>query len=319
MIAYIVRRLGQSVFVIIAVSLFVFLAVHLLPGDPALLYLSRTQLNSISQEDLDQIREEYGLNDNILIQYGHWVEGAVARGDFGESLFFRDSVGSLIAQRLPTTLYLGILAMIIQSLLGMAAGTLAALRRGTWLDSLLTALANIGITIPAFLLGIILIYVFAYKLGWFPINGFTSPLDDFWLSVRQTVLPVLCLIVFGVAAETRLTRSSMLEVTRQDYVRSAVSRGLTERAVTMRHILKNGIIPTISFKGIAFAGMLGGAVFEETVFGINGIGRLAAQAVQQKDYAIVQAICLLTTVIVVVVNLIIDVSYGWLDPRVRYS
>jgi len=319
MTAYILRRLGQGLVVIIAVSLLVFFAVRLLPGDPALLYLSRTQLDSISQEDLNTLKEKYGLNDNLVVQYGHWVQGIVTRGDFGESVFFRDSVGRLIAQRLPTTLYLGVIAFILYSLVGITAGTLAALRRGTWVDSLVTALANLGITVPIFWLAIILIYVFAFKLGWFPIGGFSWPTEDFGLSIRQTILPVFCLMVFGLAADTRQTRSSMLEVTRQDYVRSALSRGLTERQVTMRHILKNGIIPIVTIKGMGFAGILGGSVFVETVFGINGIGRLAAQAVQQRDYAIVQAICLLTSVVVVVINLIVDISYGWLDPRVRYT
>lgn len=319
MTAYIIRRLLQGLVVIIIVSIVVFFAVRLLPGDPVYLYMSASELSSASPEKVEQIREEFGLDDNMIVQYGHWVAGLVTRGDLGQPIFFRESVGTLIAKRLPTTLYLGFIAFVISSLIGISAGVLSALRRGKWVDTVLTVLANLGITLPVFWLAIVLMYIFGLKLGWFPIGGFTWPHEDFVLSIRQSVMPVFCLMLFGIAADMRQSRSSMLEVIHQDYVRTAWSKGLSESQVTRRHVLKNGIIPVVTLKGMGFAYIVGGSVFVETVFNINGIGRLAAQAVKLQDYVIVQAICLLTALVVVVTNLIVDISYGLLDPRVRYE
>jgi len=316
--AYIIRRLFQALIVIVLASILIFLLVRLLPGDPILLYVSGSDLKNLNPERVEEMRHQFGLDRPMIEQYFVWL-GGLFRGDLGDSIFFHRPVSSLIASRLPVTLHLGLVAFFFSSILGIAAGTLSALRRGKRLDFFLTMLANAGITVPIFWLGILLIYIFAFKLGWFPIGGYTSPFKDFWLSTKQIVMPVICLMLFGVAADARQSRSSMLEVIHQDYVRTAWAKGLRERTVVKRHIFKNGIIPIVTFKGMAFAYIIGGCVFTESVFSIPGIGKLAVQAVNSQDYAIIQGIVLLTAVIVTLTNLLVDISYGWLDPRVRYT
>jgi peptide/nickel transport system permease protein len=318
MTAYIIRRLIQAVFVIIIVTLLVFLAVRLLPGDPLLLYLSGSQMQSLSLERIELYRHEFGLDKPIMVQYANWISG-LFHGDLGTSIFYQRPVSELIAVRLPITLHLGLLAFVFSSILGITAGTVSALRRGTWLDFVITMMANTGICVPVFWLGILMMYLFAFRLGWLPIGGYTSPFDDFVLSTKQLIMPVICLMVFALAADARQSRSSMLEVIHQDYIRTAWSKGLSERVIVLRHILKNGIIPIVTFKGMGFAYIIGGSVFIETVFNINGIGRLAAGAVISRDYAIIQGTILLIAILVALVNLLVDISYGWLDPRVRYS
>jgi len=318
MTAYIIRRLIQAVFVIIIVTLLVFLAVRLLPGDPLLLYLSGSQMQSLSLERIELYRHEFGLDKPIMVQYANWISG-LFHGDLGTSIFYQRPVSELIAVRLPITLHLGLLAFVFSSILGITAGTVSALRRGTWLDFVITMMANTGICVPVFWLGILMMYLFAFRLGWLPIGGYTSPFDDFVLSTKQLIMPVICLMVFALAADARQSRSSMLEVIHQDYIRTAWSKGLSERVIVLRHILKNGIIPIVTFKGMGFAYIIGGSVFIETVFNINGIGRLAAGAVISRDYAIIQGIILLIAILVALINLLVDISYGWLDPRVRYS
>jgi peptide/nickel transport system permease protein len=180
-------------------------------------------------------------------------------------------------------------------------------------------LSNIGITIPIFWLGIILIYVFAVKLDLLPVCGYISPFQDFWMSIRMIIMPVVCLAVFTIGAVARQTRSSLLEVTRQDYIRTAWSKGLSERLVVFRHILKNGFIPVVTLAGMQLSNILGGEVLIEQVFNIPGMGRLAVDAIMSLDYAVIQGVVLLITIMVVLVNLLVDISYGWLDPRIRYS
>ena len=318
MTAFIVRRLIQGLIVILIVTVLVFFIIRYLPGDPILLYMSGSQYEALDQAQIDSLRHEFGLDKPIIVQYAIWIAD-IFRGDLGTSIFYREPVSKLIAIRLPITLHLGLIAFFISSVLGITAGTVSAMRRGKWLDTVITILANIGICVPSFWLAILLIYFFSYKLGWLPICGYTSPFVDFWLSTKQLILPVLCLSVFGLAGDTRQSRSSILEVSRQDYVRTAWSKGLSEIAIIAKHILKNGLIPVVTFKGLGFAYILGGSVFVETVFGINGIGRLAASSVTKQDFAVIQAIVLLTSVMVILTNLLVDVSYAWLDPRVRYK
>jgi peptide/nickel transport system permease protein len=318
MVAYIVRRLIQSVFVIILVTFLVFIIIRLLPGDPVLIYLSQEEQQLLTAEEIATVRHDYGLDRSLPVQYITWISD-VFHGDLGTSLFYREDVSSLIAQRVPVTLYLGLIAFVISHLLGIVAGTISALRRGRWLDTLVTILANMGITIPIFWLGILLIYVFGLKAGWLPRFGYTSPFVDLVQSIRQAVLPVVCLSIFPLASIARQTRSSMLEVIRQDYVRTAWSKGLKERAIVIKHVLKNGLIPVVTLTGIGLSLILGGSVLVETVFNIPGMGRLGVEAVLSQDYAIIQAIILITAMMIVTVNLLVDISYGWLDPRIRYG
>ncbi len=306
------------ILVLLIVTIIVFLMVRLLPGDPILIYLTQQDLDEITQEQVDAIRHDLGLDRSLVTQYIDWI-GSVATGDLGTSIIHRGKVGDDIKRRLPITLHLGGLAFIISIIVGIPMGVIAAVRRGTWLDSLLTSLGNLGITIPIFWLGILLIYAFGLKLDWLPIFGYTSPFKDFWLNTQQIILPVFCLAVPAIASAVRMTRSSMLEVMRQDYIRTAWSKGLRERLVIMRHALKNGLIPVVTLKGITLAAIVGGSVLVETVFSIPGMGRLAVEGLFSQDYAVVQAVILVVGIVVLAINLLIDLSYGWLDPRVRYG
>jgi peptide/nickel transport system permease protein len=306
------------ILVLLIVTIIVFLMVRLLPGDPILMYLTSSDLEEITQERVDAIRHDLGLDRSLLVQYIDWI-GNVVTGDLGNSIIHRGKVGDDIKRRLPITLHLGGLAFIISIVIGIPMGVVAAVRRGTWLDNVLTSLGNLGITIPVFWLGILLIYAFGLKLDWLPVFGYTSPFKDFVQNTRQIILPVVCLAVPSVASAVRMTRSSMLEVMRQDYVRTAWSKGLRERAVIIRHALKNGLIPVVTLKGVTLTVIVGGSVLVETVFSIPGMGRLAVEGLFSQDYAVVQAVILVVGTLVLFINLLIDLSYGWLDPRVRYG
>jgi peptide/nickel transport system permease protein len=319
MATYIFRRLIQALVVLVLVTLIVFFLMRLLPGDPLLIYMSQgAELEAMPPEMIDRLRHEFGLDKPIMVQYVVWLSG-ILKGDFGTSIFYREKVGRLLLERFPVTIHLGLLAWIIGATFGIAAGLLAAVRRGKWLDKVVTPLTYMGVTIPVFWLGILLIYAFGLKLNWFPIAGYTSPLDDFWLSTRKVIMPVICLAAFGMAANARQMRSSMLEVIQQDYIRTAWSKGLRERVIVMRHALKNSLIPVITLMGMGVSVIFGGSVLVETVFAIPGVGRLLVSSIFGQDYVVVQAITLVIAVIVLLVNLIVDISYGWFDPRIRHS
>jgi len=300
------------------VTIIVFVGMRLLPGDPLLMLYDRNRIVTFTEEELAAIRHEAGLDKSMVLQYFDWM-GGVLHGDLGQSILNRSSVSQDIARRLPRTAYLGFLAFIIGAIIGIPAGVISAIRRATWLDSIVTTLANIGITVPTFWLGVMLIYIFGLKLALLPLFGYTSPFDDFWLSTRQLIMPVFCLAIFPLAGNARQARSSMLEVLRQDYIRTAWSKGLRERAVIVVHALKNGLIPIVTLAGIFVSVIIGGTVIIEQVFGIPGMGLLAVNAIFTHDYPYVQGITLIITVGVVLVNLLVDISYGWLDPRIRYG
>jgi peptide/nickel transport system permease protein len=320
MTTYIFRRLLQAVVVLILVTLIVFFVMRLLPGDPLIVYVAMTaELEAMPPEMLDELRREFGLDKPILVQYVNWISGILLRLDFGTSIFYREKVSKLMLERFPITLHLGLLALILGAFIGAFAGLLAAIRRGQWVDRIITPLTYVGITMPVFLLGILLIYIFGLKLRWLPISGYTSPLDNFWLSTKQLVMPVICLAVFGLAANARQMRSSMLEVIQQDYIRTAWAKGLRERTVIVRHSLKNSLIPVITLMGMGVGIIFGGSVLIETIFAIPGVGRLLVSSIFGQDYVVVQAITFVIAVIVLMVNLIIDISYGWFDPRIRHG
>lgn len=317
MTAFIVRRILQAIVIVIIVSIMVFLMLRILPGDPMLLYLSKGQAMSMSKEQIEVTRKEYGLDKPMHIQYISWMAGAI-RADLGKSVMHRKGVTHLIIQRMPVSLYLGVISFILGNLIGIILGVISAIRRGRGMDFVVTLLANIGITIPIFWLGILFIYILGLKLGWLPIHGYTSPFKDFVMSTKQMIMPVICLCVFTVGAVARQTRSSMLEVIRQDYIRTAWAKGLKERTVVVRHVLKNGLIPVITLAGMQVPNIFGGSVLIETVFNIPGMGRLAVDAVQSLDYSVVQGIILIIAIMVVITNFVVDIAYGWLDPRIRY-
>lgn len=318
MTAYVIRRLVQAMIILVMVSIIIFLMVRFLPGDPILLYVSQNQLTGLTEKDIQNIRAEFGLDKSIPIQYFSWLTN-LFRGDFGTSIYYHDSVRKLLAERLPVTAHLGILSFIISNIVGVFGGLACALRRGGTIDALVTSIANLGISVPSFWLGILLIYVISLRLDWLPICGYTSPFKDFWLNTRQLIMPVLCLSVFSLASITRQTRSSVLEVIRQDYIRTAWSKGLRERTVVVKHTLKNGLIPVVTLAGIQLAYIFGGSVFIESVFNIPGMGRLMVSAIFAQDYPVIQSCTLVIATTVVLINLFVDISYGWLDPRIRYG
>ncbi len=308
----------MGIFVVFLVTVMVFLFIRLLPGDPLTIYLNKTDMQQLTEEQLHDLRVKFGLEKTLPLQYVDWI-GGIFHGDFGQSVIYDVDVSLLLKERLPVTLYLGLLAFIISGVVGIAFGLVCALKRSTWIDTLVTLLANVGVTMPSFWVGIILLYLISVKAGWLPVGGYTSPFVDLGKSMRQIILPVFCLSLFSVASLTRLTRSSMLEVIQQDYIRTAWSKGLRERLIIMRHTIKNGLIPVITVIGLQVAFIFGGSVLIETVFNINGIGRLVTQAVQNQDYQVVEAVTLILAIMVVVSNLIVDIAYGWLDPRIRYD
>jgi peptide/nickel transport system permease protein len=318
MTAFIGRRLIQALVVLIVVTMLVFIIIRLLPGDPILIYVSQQDQQSLSEEDLQAARHEFGLDKPFILQYVDWISG-VFRGDLGTSLFYREKVGVLIAERIPITLNIGLIAWVLGGFLGILAGVVAAVRRGTRTDTIITVLSYFGVTIPIFWLGVLLLYFFGLQLKWLPVFGYIPPSAGLIDNIKSIILPVCCLAVVPLASITRQTRSSMLEVIRQDYIRTAWAKGLKENVIILRHALKNGLIPVITLLGISLSLILGGSVLTETVFNIPGMGRLAVDALMSKDYAIIQAVILIVATMVVFVNLIVDIAYGWLDPRIRFS
>ena len=280
--------------------------------------VSSESAQEFNEEQIIQLKHEFGLDKPMVLQYFDWI-GGVFRGNLGVSILHRSPVIKEILRRLPITMHVGGLAFLIGHLIGIPAGIICAVRRGKRLDNVITSLANLGITIPNFWLGILMMYAFGLHLKWLPIMGYTSPFDDFWLSTRQLIMPVICLALFPIAGSARQARSSMLEVMRQDFIRTAWSKGLKERTIIIRHGLKNGLIPIVTLAGMGVPMIIGGAVFIETVFNIPGIGRLAVTSVISQDYPYVQAITLLVATVVVLANLVVDIAYGWLDPRIRYG
>jgi len=319
MTTYIIRRLTQAIIVLIVVTFMIFCIMRLLPGDPILLFVSQDEYSRMtSAEEIAALRHQFGLDKSMPRQYIDWMAGVV-RGNLGDSIFFGTTVKEEIADALPVSFHLGLITFVLAHIIGIPAGVICAVRRGKWSDTGLTVSANIGITAPVFWLGILMIYVFGLYLGWLPIQGYTSPFEDFWLSMRKSVMPVLCLSLFPLSGSVRQTRSAMLEVIRQDYIRTAWSKGLPESSVILRHAVKNGIIPVVTLAGMGIPHIFGGQVLIETVFNIPGMGRLAVDALFSQDYAIVQGVVLIMSAAVVLANLVVDISYGWLDPRVRYG
>ncbi len=315
---FIIRRLIHAVIVLILVTLIVFLAMRILPGDPIYMILSEGQMTNISEEEVEAARHEYGLDRPLMVQYFDWL-GGVIRGDLGTSLLQRLPVTHMLGHGVPITLNLGLLAFIISLIVGIPAGVICAIRRGKWLDTVVTILANIGITVPTFWLGIMLIYLFALTLGWLPVQGYVSPFTDLGKHIKLIIMPVFCLAIFPISAVARQTRSSMLEVIRQDYIRTAWSKGLKERAVITRHALKNGLIPVVTLSGVSLSQIVGGSVLIESVFNITGVGRLLVNAVFAYDYTLVQGCVLFVAIAILFINFIVDISYAWLDPRIRYE
>ncbi|MBN1189505.1 MAG: ABC transporter permease [Dehalococcoidales bacterium] len=315
---FIVRRLLQGIIILILVSLIVFISMRLLPGDPILLIVTSSEWNEFTQQEMERLRHEYGLDRPIYIQYVDWVSKFVT-GDFGISILNHRAVRAEILRRALISLHIGLLAFILGNLIGIPMGIVAAVRRGKMADTVVTVLANIGMTVPSFWLGFLLVYLFGLQLSWLPTMGYTSPVEDFWLNTKQIIMPVICLVVFPISGTARQIRSSMIEVMHQDYIRTAWSKGLRERMIVTKHALKNGIMPIITLAGMHLSMIVGGSVLIETVFNIPGMGYLLVSSVSNQDYPYVQGITMIIGVSIVMINIAVDIIYGYVDPRVHYD
>ncbi len=309
---FILKRIGISLIVIMLISVFSFSLVHLLPGDPAVLALG----SEATKEQIRNFREEFHLNEPVVKQYVIWIKNAL-HGDFGISIAYKRSVISCLSERLPRTIAIGLPALIISSILGILFGIISAVNRGKFIDKMITFIVTLGIGTPTFWLGMIGILVFGLKMGILPLSGFVSPSENFAQYVYYSIMPVTVLSLTLLASVARQTRSNMLEVINQDFIRTARANGLAERSVIYRHALKNSLIPVITTIGMQVRVIVGGSLIVEQLFNIAGIGTLLVSAVSARDYMVVQGCVFLISLFTVACNFIVDVLYGLVDPRIR--
>ncbi len=314
MIRYIIQRLLLAIPILLAVFTLVFLVVRVLPGDPAMAALG----DYASKEAVEALRERMGLNDPLPVQYVRFL-GNMLRGDLGRSLINGRPIADQVGYVLPYTLMLTVAAVLIGTVLGIPIGVLTAVRRNSWIDYLGRIFSLAGLSVPAFYLAILLIFFFAVRLGWFPAVGGGDLVKDPIGSLRYLVLPALTLGLIMTASVTRLTRSTMLNVLREDYVRTAQAKGLHRWIVLTRHALRSAMLPIVSLIGLWTASLIGDSVLTEFVFNRPGLGKMLVGAILQRDYSALQSIMVLYALFVVVINLITDLTYGFLDPRIRHS
>ncbi|MBY2994912.1 ABC transporter permease [Rhizobium leguminosarum] len=313
MVTYILRRLVSTIAVMAMVGAFVFLLLRLAPGDPAAVLAGR----AATTEMIAGIRQQLGLNDPLPMQFMHWVFDML-RGDFGNSIFAGRPVLELISQRLEPTLSLSLLTMTLSVTVGVSFGVLAAWRAGGLIDRSLTAISALGYSVPVFVIGYFLIYVFAIQTHWLPVQGYKPIADGLRPWFMHLILPTCALGLGFIAFIARVTRASMLEVLTEDYMRTAAAKGASPYAMLVHHALKNAGVPILTVIGISFAYMIGGVVLTETVFNIPGIGRLVVDAINNRDYPIIQSVLILTSGLYVLINLTVDLAYTLIDPRIRY-
>ena len=313
MLAYIAKRLLATIPVMAVVAVFVFALLRLTPGDPAAIIAG----SAATSQDVANIRLKLGLDEPIVTQFFVWL-GNMARGDFGESFFFKRTVASLVGDRVEPTLMLSLTTIVLSVLIAVPLGVVAAYRQGTWIDRIVMGFSVLGFSVPVFVIGYVLIYIFAIELNWLPVQGYQPLREGLWGCLQRLILPSVTLSVIYVALIARITRTSVLEVLGEDYIRTARAKGLTDRVVLMRHALRNASVPIVTVIGIGIALLIGGVVVTESVFSIPGLGRLTVDAVLARDYPTVQAVILLFSFVYVLINLLVDVSYTALDPRIRY-
>jgi peptide/nickel transport system permease protein len=310
---YIARRVAAVIPVLLVVALIVFLMLRLTPGDPAAVIGG----DSATSADLAQIRQSLGLDRPIAAQFFIWI-GNMLAGNFGESFFYKRPVSMLIADRIEPTIALTISTITLATLIAVPLGTLAAYRQGSWLDRGVMAFSVLSFSVPVFVTGYCLIWLLSVKLGWFPVQGYQSIADGIGGFIHRLILPTLSLATIYIALIARMTRTSVLEVLNEDYVRTARAKGLPELKVVLGHALRNAAVPIVTVIGVGIALLIGGVVVTETVFNIPGLGRLTVDAVLARDYPTVQAVIMLFSVAYVLINLGIDLLYTVLDPRIRY-
>lgn len=314
---YIIRRLLQGIPVILVVTFLIFVIINAAPGDP----LARLENPNISKEDLARRYEKMGLNDPLLVRYGKWL-GDFVRGDFGYSMdSSRRPVNEMIGERLMPTLYLSVGAMALSLLIAIPIGILSATKQYSIFDYVITVLAFLGVSMPVFYLGLILLFLFSAKIPLFPSGGFSDPLGNntFWTYLHHAALPIFTLALARIASLTRYMRSSMLEVVREDYIRTARSKGLSDKVVIYKHALRNAAIPMITILGLSMPVLFGGAVITERIFSWPGMGRLAVDAAFKRNYTVMMATNVIMAILVFAGNLLADISYAFVDPRIRYD
>jgi peptide/nickel transport system permease protein len=312
MLTLIGRRLVQLLPTLFFVSVLIFSLQQLLPGDPALVMAGEER----DPETIEQIRRQYRLDRPIPVQYLYWIKG-VLTGDLGESMRLKEPVMRLILQKLPVTLQLATMAMIIALLIGVTAGVVSAVKKDTWVDYAVNVLSLWGISTPNFWLGIMLIFLFAVTLGWLPASGYVSPWEDWRQSLSTTIMPAFVLGNAIAGVIMRHTRSAMLQALQSDYVRTARAKGLEERTVVLKHAMRNALTPIITLGALEFGTLLSGAVLTEQIFTIPGFGKLIVDAVFNRDYAVVQGVVLVTATTYIALNLLADVGYILANPRLR--
>jgi peptide/nickel transport system permease protein len=313
MLGYLVRRVLAAIPVMGVVALFVFLLLRLTPGDPAAIIAG----DNASPEQLERIRTSLGLNEPLYTQFLTWV-GKLLQGDLGVSLISQVPVIKMIGQRIEPTISVALSTTILAIVVAVPLGVIAAWKHGTWIDRFVMGLSVIGFSVPVFVIGYVLIQLFAIDLRWVPVQGFRSISAGFGPFLERIILPTCTLSFIYIALIARMTRAAMLDVLGEDYVRTARAKGITESGVLLRHALRNAAVPVITVIGTGFALLISGVVVTESVFNLPGIGRLTVDAVLARDYPVIQAMILLTSGIYVTVNLLIDVAYTLLDPRIRY-
>lgn len=312
--AFLIRRLLLTLPILFIVSVVCWSMINLIPGDPATVILGP----EASEQAKEQMREQLGLNKPLVVQYTDWLNG-VLHGDLGESLVDGTPVSQLILQRLPVTLELALGTFLVSLTIAVVAGILSASNRGTWIDYLSTGFALGGISIPHFWLGMMFIIIFAVNLGWLPASGYEPFFQDPVANITAMILPVLATGLRESAELTRMLRSSLLEELGSDYVRTAFSKGLSKRVVVIKHAVRNALIPFVTASGLQIAALLGGLVVTEQVFQLPGVGRLIVESIEQRDFTVVQGAVLTVTAIVVIINVLVDVLYAVIDPRIALS
>ncbi len=315
MTGYIVKKVLTAIALVILISLFTFLLMQLLPGDPARIALGE----GASEEKIQEYRDSYGLNDPVLVQYWNWITNIVFHGDFGKSVLNARDVTEYIRTRLPNSISIGLPGLVFGVLVGLFVGIVSAVKRGSWLDQGLTILVNLFLATPRFLTAIFGVLILALKFHLIPLQGYTAPWVNFGDYVSKAFWPVVVNAIYTVAILARQTRSNMLEVVNQDYIRTARAYGLAKGKIILKYALKNALIPVITIIGLQMPNIVSGAVIIENVFNIPGVGQMLLNGVLQRDYFIVQACVLVISVMTVFCNLIVDIAYGFIDPRVRRS
>ena len=313
MTGYIIKRILATIPVMVIVALFVFGLLHITPGDPAAIIAG----DYASPADVEAIREKLGLNEPIHIQFYTWVK-SLADGDMGVSVFSNLPVTHLIGQRVEATLMLSVLTTIFALMAALPLGVLAAWKSRTFIDRFCMIFAVLGFSVPVFVIGYILMYVFAIQLKWLPVQGYKELADGLWPCIRSLILPSVALGTLYTALIARITRASVMEVLAEDYIRTAKAKGLNSGTILIRHALKNAAVPIVTIIGVGIALLIGGVVVTESVFNIPGLGRLTVDAILHRDYPVIQAVIIIFSGIYVLINLLVDLSYVFFDPRIRY-